>query len=271
MPAGIADGLREADLTYTEVGATKGVLPPGYHHLHRTVTIGTWAQAFTAATDALAGWHVHGRAGLSVSASSPAAEPGSVLVLSLGLGAIRIGAPCRVVYVIDEPGRRGFAYGTLPGHPRARRGSLHLQPAPGRDGDLFHHCLLQPRFAAGQGSRTAWQGHPAPHHQPLPAGNHPLITFSRSGHITIRFSAHRMARGVPRPVSRAAGGSICMWRDRWSQECAEHVSDVLQPRTAASGGRAVWGHDAVCLGLAGLGRVPDSRARLVRGATPPGA
>ena len=135
----------------------------------------------------------------------------------------------RVVYVIDEPGRRGFAYGTLPGHPRARRGSLHRQPAPGRDGDLFHHCLLQPRYAAGQGSRTDWQGHPAPHHQPPPAGNHPLITFSRSGHITIRFSAHRMARAVPRPVSRAAGGSICMWRDRWSQQCAEHVSDVLEP------------------------------------------
>lgn len=26
-------------------------------------------------------------------------------------------APCRVIYVIDEPGRKGFAYGTLPGHP----------------------------------------------------------------------------------------------------------------------------------------------------------
>ncbi|SIP67631.1 hypothetical protein BN9982_740001 [Mycobacterium tuberculosis] len=26
-------------------------------------------------------------------------------------------APCRVVYVIDEPDVRGFGYGTLPGHP----------------------------------------------------------------------------------------------------------------------------------------------------------
>jgi uncharacterized protein (UPF0548 family) len=25
-------------------------------------------------------------------------------------------APCRVVYVVDEPNRRGFAYGSLPGH-----------------------------------------------------------------------------------------------------------------------------------------------------------
>lgn len=26
-------------------------------------------------------------------------------------------APCRVVFIIDEANRRGFAYGTLPGHP----------------------------------------------------------------------------------------------------------------------------------------------------------
>jgi uncharacterized protein (UPF0548 family) len=27
--------------------------------------------------------------------------------------------PCRVLEVIDEPRRQGFAYGTLPGHPEA--------------------------------------------------------------------------------------------------------------------------------------------------------
>jgi uncharacterized protein (UPF0548 family) len=42
---------------------------------------------------------VHSRAGLFVSASSATAEPGSVLVLGLGVAAIRLGAPCRVVYV----------------------------------------------------------------------------------------------------------------------------------------------------------------------------
>jgi uncharacterized protein (UPF0548 family) len=117
MTAALADRLRAADLTYPEAGATAGVLPPGYHHLRRTVVIGSGAKAFTAAADALAGWQVHARAGLHVAASTAAAEPGSVLMLTLGLGAIRIGVPCRVVYVIDEPAQRGFAYGTLPGHP----------------------------------------------------------------------------------------------------------------------------------------------------------
>lgn len=117
MPAALADRLRAADLTYAEPGATAGVLPPGYRHLRRTVVIGSGARAFTAAAEALAGWQVHARAGLHVSASAAAAEPDSVLMLTLGLGPIRICAPCRIVYVIDEPARRGFAYGTLPGHP----------------------------------------------------------------------------------------------------------------------------------------------------------
>ena len=117
MPATLAVRLRAADLTYAEAGATAGVLPPGYHHLRRTVGIGSGAQVFTAAAGALAGWQVHARAGLHVSASAVTAELGGVVVLGLRLGAIRIGAPCRVVYVIDEPDRHGFAYGTLPGHP----------------------------------------------------------------------------------------------------------------------------------------------------------
>lgn len=62
-------------------------------------------------------WQVHLRAGLRLSSSSVTAEPGSVILLGLGARPVRIGAPCRVVYGVNEPARRGFAYGTLPGHP----------------------------------------------------------------------------------------------------------------------------------------------------------
>jgi uncharacterized protein (UPF0548 family) len=43
--------------------------------------------------------------------------PGVTAVLGIPFGPFRVHAPARVVYVIDEPTRRGFAYGTLPGHP----------------------------------------------------------------------------------------------------------------------------------------------------------
>jgi uncharacterized protein (UPF0548 family) len=45
------------------------------------------------------------------------AEPGTAVTVRLGIGRFGLRAPCRVVYVLDEPERIGFAYGTLPGHP----------------------------------------------------------------------------------------------------------------------------------------------------------
>jgi uncharacterized protein (UPF0548 family) len=43
--------------------------------------------------------------------------PGDTAVLRIPFGPFRVSAPARVVYVIDEPKRKGFAYGTLKGHP----------------------------------------------------------------------------------------------------------------------------------------------------------
>ncbi|SNS28961.1 DUF1990 family protein [Rhodococcoides kyotonense] len=101
------------NLSYSEIGATRGPLPSGYHHVERRVRIGEGREAFASASTALLTWDVHRRAGLRVEASSPTAQADSVVVLRLG--PVRI--PCRVVYVVDETGRAGFAYGTLPGHP----------------------------------------------------------------------------------------------------------------------------------------------------------
>lgn len=44
------------------------------------------------------------------------AEPGADLLVALPLGPVTVVAVNRVVGVVDEPDRWGFAYGTLPGH-----------------------------------------------------------------------------------------------------------------------------------------------------------
>jgi uncharacterized protein (UPF0548 family) len=113
------DRLAAAGLTYREVGATAGALPEGYAHLSRRVLLGHGHQLFAGAGEAVLQWQVQVRAGLRVSVSSPVATPGAVLILGLGVGPLRVDAPGRVVYAIDEPRRRGFAYGTLPGHPES--------------------------------------------------------------------------------------------------------------------------------------------------------
>lgn len=117
LTPGLEGRLRQAELTYSEAGRTRDMLPPGYHHLRRSAIIGSGAEVFAAAVTMLFSWQVQLRAGLRVSPSSAMAEPGAVVVLGLGAGPIRTSAPCRVVYVINQPDRRGFAYGTLPGHP----------------------------------------------------------------------------------------------------------------------------------------------------------
>ena len=105
------------DVTYPEVGATRhGPLPAGYGHVVRDVRLGEGRAVFDAAADGLAGWHMHRRAGFAVTAAAPAA-PGVVAVLRAGWGPLRLTIPCRVVYTVAEEDLRGFAYGTLPGHP----------------------------------------------------------------------------------------------------------------------------------------------------------
>jgi uncharacterized protein (UPF0548 family) len=119
------------DLTYPEHGATAGTLPEGYHHLERQVRLGSGREVFERAAAALMSWRVHRAAGLKVSADGDA-RPGLHVVSRLGPG---ITAPCRVVYVIDEPGRRGFAYGTLPGHPESGEESFLV--TVGEDGEVL--------------------------------------------------------------------------------------------------------------------------------------
>lgn len=103
--------------TYPEVGATRGALPSGYAHLDRRRTIGRGAGDFARAADAVMTWQVQRRAGLTVRASSERAATGVRVTVRLGVGRLGVDAPCVVVLTVDEPRRRGFAYGTLAGHP----------------------------------------------------------------------------------------------------------------------------------------------------------
>lgn len=100
-------------LTYREVGATAARLPDGYHHVCKSAVIGRGRQRFEEAAAKVMRWGMLRGAGVRVEASSEVAAVGSEVLV--GLGPLR--APCRVVFVIDEADRRGFAYGTLPGHP----------------------------------------------------------------------------------------------------------------------------------------------------------
>lgn len=170
MDPAVASGLRAAPLTYPEAGATTGVLPEGYHHVRRGALIGKGAQAFAGAVQALMGWQVHVRAGLRVSPSAPVAAAEVVVLMGIGIGPVRLAAPCRVVYVVDGPGRRGVRVRHSARASRARRGGLHRQHDRGWHGDVRGHRVLQARYLAREGDRATRPRRPVSHHDPLPAG-----------------------------------------------------------------------------------------------------
>ena len=120
-----AAALRSEPFTYGEVGATVGDLPAGYGHLERVAVLPL--KNFERGVERLMQWQMHEAAGLRVCASSSTVEPNAVVEMFLGPRLLDIRAVCRVVYVLDEPDRAGFAYGTLPGHAESGEEAFILE------------------------------------------------------------------------------------------------------------------------------------------------
>ncbi|MEU3015342.1 DUF1990 family protein [Nocardia asteroides] len=104
-------------LTYPEVGATRSSFPLGYHHFRYRRPIGHGRALLDRAEAHILTFGIQKGSGIFQRANSGTAVAGTELTVRLRFGPLGFTAPCRVVYVLNEPDRRGFAYGTLPGHP----------------------------------------------------------------------------------------------------------------------------------------------------------
>lgn len=130
--------------------------PRGFRPIERRARIGSGAERFEIASARLLAWGVQRGSGIAVDEIEPPAptstdyagldyaadgtplgprsaraeqaysddgtplvSPGTTARLTIPAYGLRFTAPVRVVYLLDEPGRRGFAYGTLPGHPES--------------------------------------------------------------------------------------------------------------------------------------------------------
>jgi uncharacterized protein (UPF0548 family) len=122
---------KPAVLTYPQIGATRDAeLPTGYRHDRYEAIVGEGQDALHRAAAALLSWKAHTGAGVEVFPEHSKVETDATVVLLLHAG-LWAPAPCRVVYVIDEPDRVGFAYGTLPGHPECGEVAFVLEREKG--------------------------------------------------------------------------------------------------------------------------------------------
>ena len=108
---------READVfSYAEVGHTRETPPSGYNVDRNRVVLGLGSDDFERAKTAIRSWKMFDVPGLELIYPDTPIEPGrNVAVLAHHLGFHSLSS-CRIVYVIDEVDRFGFAYGTLTEH-----------------------------------------------------------------------------------------------------------------------------------------------------------
>jgi len=117
-------------LTYDEVGATAGDMPPGFHHVRAERVIGHGRGDFERAVDALLAGEAQRRAGARVEMSETPLRAGTRVTMRLGVGILSFRIPCLVVWAERTATTGGFAYGTLPGHPERgeERFTVTLRP-----------------------------------------------------------------------------------------------------------------------------------------------
>jgi len=107
----------DAPFTYTEVGATReGREPAGFNHDHNRQRLGAGVEVFARGSEAVRAWTMFPPP-LAFIEPMPVpireGEIAGVVIRALGLWWLNA---ARIVYVIDEPRRFGFAYGTTTGH-----------------------------------------------------------------------------------------------------------------------------------------------------------
>ncbi|MEO8573349.1 MAG: DUF1990 domain-containing protein [Pyrinomonadaceae bacterium] len=109
--------MRRTDsFSYPEVGATRGLPPAGYNVDHNRVILGRGPHDFEKAKQAIREWKMFDVPSLDLLYPDTPIEAGrNVAPLANHLGFYSLNS-CRVAYVIDEPDKFGFAYGTLTEH-----------------------------------------------------------------------------------------------------------------------------------------------------------
>jgi uncharacterized protein (UPF0548 family) len=132
--AAVAEALAAsaaAEVTYGPVGVTLGEARlPGYRTDQYEAELGRGAGVFARAVAGLRAWAAHRGAGVRVEPPDAPLEEGTTVVVVTRLGPASVLAACRVVAVVDEPDRFGFAYGTLPLHPESGEEAFLVERGP---------------------------------------------------------------------------------------------------------------------------------------------
>jgi uncharacterized protein (UPF0548 family) len=122
---------RAAKLSYAHVGST--LVPGSVRGASDRSFVQELDGSLAAATATLRDWAAHRGIGGRPHPTDAPLEVGTTLLVVAAVGPFEMAVPDRIVAVVDEPTRFGFAYGSLVGHAEAGE-ELFLaeQTSPGR-------------------------------------------------------------------------------------------------------------------------------------------
>jgi uncharacterized protein (UPF0548 family) len=110
------EAQRDVGFSYPEVGATATSPPRGYNVDHARFLLGQGPVTFSRGKLAIQRWEMFHNGWTHLCWPDAPIHCGvDVAMLARGFGLYSINF-CRIVYLVDEPRKYGFAYGTLPDH-----------------------------------------------------------------------------------------------------------------------------------------------------------
>ncbi|HEX8708351.1 MAG TPA: DUF1990 domain-containing protein [Pyrinomonadaceae bacterium] len=131
---------RREPFSYAEVGASRGQPPAGYDVDHNRVLLGSGAEAFARAVEAINSWQMFNLGWCSVyPRRAPLVAGTTVAIIIKHFGFWSLNA-CRIVYLLEDEGalrRYGFAYGTLPAHGERGEERFSVEWRP-EDGSVWY-------------------------------------------------------------------------------------------------------------------------------------
>ena len=120
-----------------------------YRRSEVSALVGSGEAVWERATAQLLLWKVKTASGFTVDSTAPVVQ-GDHVVVTMRLFGVTVLEPVEVVSVVNEPGRVGFAYRTLPGHPVSGEEAFIVY----RHGDEVH---LSVRSLTAAAPRQPWR------------------------------------------------------------------------------------------------------------------
>lgn len=139
----ILERARAQEPTHDDVGALLRPDPPAPDLAEERV-LGRGDDVFARAVGCFRALD-HARAVATVRPAAARAEVGTTLLMAVPVGPLTLVAVNRIVGVVDEPDRGGFAYGTLPGHMEVGEEAFLVERRP--DGTVVARITARSRVA----------------------------------------------------------------------------------------------------------------------------